>query len=110
MRNSRHSMICYKDYVAGWLDRSIRDFLEHFPSTSKSMDFALITALDSNLIPSSLLSLNPELKSIRQEAKPLQGGILLPTALLRKADASHRIFFGFDEVWFFPNDRIKPKP
>ena len=51
MRNSNKGMVYYKDYVAGWLDSSIRDFLGHFPRTSKSMDFALITSLDSNLAP-----------------------------------------------------------
>src|SRR5947209_13922722 len=98
MRNGNNSMVSYKDYVAGWLDSSVRDFLEHFPHTSRRMDYALITSLDSNLAPSSLLGKSPELKSIAHNAKPLKTGILLPTALMLEANASHQIFFGFDEV------------
>src|SRR5437899_10846584 len=101
MRNSDHSMVCYKDYVAGWFDSSIHDFLEHFPRTSRSMAFALITSLDSNLAPSSLLTGSSELRSALPHAKPFNKGILLPTASMLEADSSNRIFFGFDEVWFF---------
>ncbi len=110
MKNGNNGMISYKDYVAGWFDSSIRNFLEHFPRHSRSMDFALITSLDSNLAPSSLLDKSPELKPIAHDAKRLDAGILLPTALMLEADASKQIFFGFDEVWFFPTDKIEPKP
>lgn len=110
MRNSKNGMVSFQDYVAGWLDSSIHDFLEHFPGSSKSMVYALITSLDSNSSPSSLLEKSPELESIAHDAKPLETSILLPTALMLKVNASNQIFFGFDEVWFFPDDRIEPKP
>jgi hypothetical protein len=110
MRNGNNSPIHYKDYVAGWLDSSIHDFLGHFPTTSKSMEFALITSLDSNPAPSSLLGKSPALRAVARDAKPLKEGILLPTALMLEAHARNQIFFGFDEVWFFPDDKIKPKP
>ena len=98
----------YKDYVAGWLDSSIHEFMEHFPRTSTRMTFALITCLDSNLDPMSLLSKSPELKSLARDVKPVRKAILLPTE--RLLDAGSQLFFGFDEVWFFPSEKIKPKP
>lgn len=110
MRNGANSMVSYKDYVAGWFDTSISDFLEHFPHASRSMDFVLITSLDSNLTPSSLLGKSPQLASVAHRAKAVKSGILLPTAVLLEANASDQLFFGFDEVWFFPTDKIKPKP
>jgi hypothetical protein len=109
MKNNSNSIVSHKDYVAGWFDSSIRGCLEHF-QPSKSMDFALITSLDSNLDPSSLLGKSQELKSIGHLAKRLKKGILLPTAEMLEADADNQIFFGFDEVWFFPTDKIKPIP
>jgi hypothetical protein len=110
MRNGNKTIVSYKEYVAGWFETSIRDFLEHFPRPSKSMDFALITSLDSNLAPSSLLGKSPELQLVARSAKTLKSGILLPTAVLLQVDAKDQIFFGFDEVWFFPHDKIKAKP
>jgi hypothetical protein len=110
MRSGEKSVVSYEDYVAGWLDSSIHDFLGNLPEPSESMDFALITSLDSNVAASSLLGKSPHLESVVHDAKPLGTGILLPTALMLQADAGNRIFFGFDEVWFFPNDKIEPKP
>jgi hypothetical protein len=110
MRDGNDKLVHYKDYVAGWLDSSIHDFLAHFPRASKRMDFALITSLDSNLTPSALLGKSPELKSISHVAKPLKAGILVPTAQMLEADASNQIFFGFDEVWFFSDFKIEAKP
>ncbi len=50
------------------------------------------------------------LKPITKVAKRLNHGILVPAAALLDADGENQIFFGFDEVWFFPHDRIEPKP
>ncbi len=108
MKNSDNSMIHYKDYVAGWLDSSIGDFLASIPRTSTRMNFALITSLDSDLHPSKLLDASPELKSLGKAAKPLGSGVLVPTSLILKAEVE--IFYGFDEVWFFPHDDVTPKP
>jgi hypothetical protein len=110
MRNSKNGLVSSKDYVAGWLNSTIHDFLEHFPRSSKGIDYALITSLDSNVSPCSLLGKSPELKSCIPHAKSLATGILLPTELMLNANASNQIFFGFDEIWFFPDDRIDPKP
>ena len=108
--SSNGSIVHYNGYVAGWFDSSVRDFLEHFPRNSESTKFALITSLDSNLAPSELLREGTILGSVANGARVLKKGIILPTAQLLEADARDPIFFGFDEVWFFPDDDIKPKP
>src|SRR6266511_1765550 len=103
-------MMKYKNYVAGWLDSSIHDFLAVFPPRSASAKYALITCLDSNPEPRSLLDRSPELKALAPDATTIGKGVLLPTRLLLQADSETQIFFGFDEVWFFPTDDIQPKP
>jgi hypothetical protein len=111
MKNATHGengMVKYKDYVAGWIDSSISDFLAFFPRTSTRMNYALITSLDSDLTPSKLLSSSPELKSLQKSAKQVGAGLVVPTRLI--LDSGVKIFCGFDEVWFFPQEEITPKP
>jgi hypothetical protein len=103
-------MVTYKDYVAGWLDSSIHDFLSVFPRTSGKADYALITCLDSNCDPGSLLGNSPELASLAAPAQVLGTGLLLPTEMLLEAESRNRVFFGFDEIWFFPTKQVEPKP
>lgn len=103
-------IVSYKNYVAGWLDSSIHDFLEVLSPRSASTKYALISCLDSNPNPASLRNKSPELKSIANQLEVRGTGLLLPTKLLLETDSSNRIFFGFDEVWFFPNNTIQPKP
>ncbi len=103
-------IVAYKDYVAGWLDSTIHDFLEMLAPTAGSTKYALITCLDSNSHPAALLDKSPELRPIASKVETLGTGLLLPTELLLEADAESRIFFGFDEVWFFPHRSIRPKP
>jgi hypothetical protein len=100
----------FKDYVAGWLDTSIHDFVEVLPRNSRARAFALITCLDSDLNPKALLKKSPQLKAAMKCAKPLKNGLLLPTKALHEPGFSDQVFFGFDEVWFFPSDKIEPKP
>ena len=104
------TLLHYKDYVAGWLDSSLHDFLEAFPGASNSTAFALITCLDSDLDPKSLLANSVELQGRLKGVKPLGKGLLLPSRLLREVGLRDRVFFGFDEIWFFPSDKIRPKP
>ena len=53
-------MVTYKHYVAGWLDSSIHELLETTPLIkSTKTQYALITCLDSNLDPSSLVTRSP---------------------------------------------------
>ena len=103
-------MLKYNDYVAGWLDSSIRDFLEGFPPMSAGMKFALVTCIDSNPAPASLLGRSPELQSLLAAATPFGDGLLLPTRSLLEVEAADRLFFGFDEVAFFPAEPGEPKP
>jgi hypothetical protein len=103
-------IVSYKDYVAGWLDSSIHDFLTVLSPSAASSRFALITCLDSNPAPAALLDKSPELKPLRRHAQVLQEGLLLPTATLLRIDARSQVFFGFDEIWFFPSRNIAPKP
>ena len=100
----------YEDYVAGWLDSSIHEFLEVFPASSKKMDYALITCLDSNLNPATLLHKSPELKPLAPMAQLLGRGLLVPTKALLEVNSRNQLFFGFDELWFFPSEPIEPKP
>lgn len=102
-------IVSYKDYVAGWLDSSIHDFLEAFSPGSAATKYALITCLDSNAAPASLRKKSPELKLLASKARALGTGLLLPTELLLQANSRSRILFGFDEIWFFPSDSIEAK-
>lgn len=102
-------IVSCKDYVAGWLDSSICDFLEVFSPGSAATKYALITCLDSNGAPASLRKKSPELKLLASKARVLGTGLLLPTELLLQANSRSRILFGFDEIWFFPGNDIEAK-
>jgi hypothetical protein len=110
MKNGNGKLVQYKDYVAGWLDSSIADFVGHLRDVPSELSFALITSLDSNLRPATLLKKSPELRPLARFAHDIGGAILIQTELLLEANAKSPIFFGFDEIWFFPNDAIEPKP
>jgi hypothetical protein len=106
----KEKILHYKDYVAGWLDTSIHDFLEVLSHDSRATAYALITCLDSDLNPKSLLKKSEHLKMIMNGGKLLKNGLLLPGKELSEPGFRDRVFFGFDEVWFFPSDKIEPKP
>ncbi len=103
-------MVKYKDYIAGWLDTSIHDFVLSMPSAYPSMQYALVTCLDSSRDLSTLIKSSSELTGLKDRAGLLGDGLLLRTSDLIDHDGSHRIFFGFDEVFFFPSDEILPRP
>lgn len=103
-------MVTYRDYVAGWLDSSIHDFLRTIPSHADSIRYALITCLDSNLDPGSLLRQSAGLRSVESEVVPLGNGLVLPTKLLVRVNSDNQLFFGFDEVCFFHEEPHQPKP
>jgi hypothetical protein len=102
------TLVSYKDYVAGWLDSSIGAFLHVVPPDADSMRYALVTCIDSNVTPKTMLEESPELRSL-QGAQPLGNGLLVPTRLLLQAHSRNQLFFGFDEIWFFPSAAISPK-
>ena len=110
IQRGNNGIVRYKTYVAGWLDSSIGDFLEDFPATFKSMSHALVTCLDSNLAPASLIRSSPKFKPIAKVCRTVGKGILLPTSNLREISSDDELFFGFDEVWFFPTGDITAKP
>ena len=101
--------VSYKDYIAGWLDSSIHDFLEDFSLDDATAKYALITCLDSNGDPASLRKKSPELKSLTSKARTLGTGLFLPTHRLLELNSRNRILFGFDEIWFFPSNSIEAK-
>ncbi len=103
-------MVSYKDYVAGWLDSSIHDFLAVLPAPlGDGIQYALITCLDSNLDPAALLEQSPELRLLG-EARRLGTGLLVSGQRLLETNARQRLFFGFDEVWFFMDEPGEAKP
>lgn len=99
-----------RNYVAGWLDSSIHDFLSVMAPRAASTKFALISCLDSNPRPVSILTASPELQPLRDNVQRIGSGLLLPTEILLAADARQQLFFGFDEVLFFRTRDIRPKP
>jgi hypothetical protein len=109
-RERNGKMPGYKQYVAGWLDSSIHDFLEVIPRTSRACAFTLITCLDSELNPKSLWKKSRELRGLMHSARPVGSGLLLPTDVVVGANFRDQVFAGFDEVWFFPSDDIEAKP
>jgi hypothetical protein len=109
-RERKRNLTHHKEYVAGWLDSSIEEFLDTFPRNSESAAYALITCLDSSPDPASLLQKNPTFRAALNGATTLKKGLLLPSKVLHKASLRSQLFVGFDEIWFFPTPEIEPKP
>lgn len=103
-------MASHDDYITGWIDTSIHDFLSDIKDPTSSMAYALITCLDSDFNVHSLVEESKHLKGLRGKLSVVGQGILVTTRQLLAADKCDRLFFGFDEVWFFPNADVKPKP
>ena len=98
------------DYMSGWINTTIHDFLEEIDDPSSSMRYALITSLDSNPDVSSLFTKSQHLTDLREKYQVVGTGALLTTRHLLAAQRQRRFFFGFDEVWFFPHSDISIKP
>jgi hypothetical protein len=97
-------------YTTGWFDTSIHDFLISLHEVPPSMVGSLITVLDSSTEPSSLLETSPHLRGIRPMIHVVGKGLYVSTRELLKAERKNRIFFGFDEIWFFPGPRLNNEP
>jgi hypothetical protein len=52
-------IVSYRDYVAGWLDSTIHDFLDVLSPDAAITRYALITCLDSNPNPATLPDRKP---------------------------------------------------
>ena len=91
-----------RDFAAGWLDSSVNEFLNDFPSAYGRLKYSLITSIDSNTNPASLIDISPELAPLLAEVRPLGQGLLVLTKRLLDQNRGKQIFFGFDEIWFSP--------
>lgn len=98
------------DYMIGRIDTTIHAFLAEIDDPTSSMAYALVTCLDSNFDVPSLLEKSKHLKNLKEKCQIIGQGVLLSTRQLLSAEKKNRLFFGFDEVWFFPNANITPKP
>jgi hypothetical protein len=104
-------MIAYEDYVAGWISSSIHEFLKIVPASAASMRYTLVTCLDSELRPRDFFENGGGgVELVAREAIPVGDGLVIPTKRLLAAESEHQMFFGFDELWFFPSSDIQPKP
>lgn len=103
-------MLHFNGYVAGWLNSTISDFLGELSSDVGPAKHALITCLDSNPCPALLLTDNADLRAAMDGATTLDKCLLVPLKRLREAALRDQLFYGFDEIWFFSTDAIKPKP
>jgi hypothetical protein len=99
-----------KNYSSGWIDSSIHQFLSEIQRHPTSMTYALITCIDSCFDVSSMMTSSSGLSKLNRDAKCVGKGVVVPTKKLLSIDRDDRIFFGFDEVWFFPQARVSPKP
>jgi hypothetical protein len=106
----RTMMAIRGDYMAGWINTTIHDFLEEIDEPTSSMRYALITYLDSSSEVSSIFTKGKHLIDLRSKYRAIGTGALLTTRQLIAAQRQRRIFFGFDEVWFFPSPDISSKP
>lgn len=103
-------MVQHSQFASGWIDTSVHEFLEDIEDLSSSMAYSLITCLDSSFDVSAVVSTSAGFKAIEGKCQQVGQGILLPTRLLMATDRRDRVFFGFDEVWFFPHAEVTPKP
>lgn len=98
------------NYLAGWIDTTIHDFLIDLDGPTSSLGYALITCLDSDCNIPSLMQTSKHLRKLKGKVQLVGQGLLLTTRQLLTAERHNRLFFGFDEVWFFPTSDIAPKP
>ncbi len=97
-------------YTAGWIDTTVHDFLSAIDGPPPSMAYALVTCLDSSFDLPSLVRKSPALQALGEKGEVVGKGLLVSTRHLLAADREKRIFFGFDEVWFFDRREVSPKP
>lgn len=98
------------EYQAGWINTTIHDFLEEIAEPPSSMEYALITCLDSSPEVASIIDKSKHAADLKGKCRRVGAGALLKTRRLLAAQRRSRIFFGFDEVWFFPGHAISRKP
>ncbi|MBI1923594.1 hypothetical protein HYR99_05030 [Candidatus Poribacteria bacterium] len=97
-------------YTTGWIDSSIHTFLADIRVPPPSMTYALITCLDSCFDLPSIVNKSQAFSDIQSHGRMIGKGLVITTRKLLAMEQKHRIFYGFDEVWFFPHFHIQPKP
>ncbi|HEX3870380.1 MAG TPA: hypothetical protein VHV77_08090 [Pirellulales bacterium] len=97
-------------YTSGWFDTSIYDFLLALGEIPSGMSYSLITVIDSSTEPAKCLEKGTTLAPLRGKTEVVGSGLLLPTRELVEANRANRLFFGFDEIWFFPSIRRTGNP
>ena len=103
-------MVAKKEYMAGFVWTTINNFLDDLDEPSPSMSYALVTYLDSNPDVSSVFRDNESLVRYQSIMTPIGPGALFSTHKLVDANRRQRIFFGFDEIWFSPDENVTEKP
>jgi len=98
------------NFNTGWIDTTIHDFLATIEEPPSGMTYALVTSLDSTIELAAFVAHNPSHILFQRDYRLIGDGLLLKTRSLLAADREHRLFFGFDEIWFFPSNEIEPKP
>ena len=96
------------EYVSAWIDTTIHDFLMGVDQPTSNMRYALITCLDSSTNVRAIADREGYLKNLK--GKIVGNGLLVKAEQLIKLERKHRLFFGFDEIWFFPSPNIDEKP
>ena len=104
------NMLKTQTYTIGWIDSSIHTFLADIRVPPPSMTYALITCLDSCFDLPLIVNKSSALSNLQSHVRIIGKGLVITTRKLLAAEQKQRIFYGFDEVWFFPNFNIKPKP
>ncbi len=99
-----------QQYAVGWIDSSIHAFLEDIETPPASMQYALITCLDSSFDLPPLVRSSSALQHLRPKIQFVGKGLMIKTAQLLSSERQHRLFFGFDELWFFAKPVFDPKP
>lgn len=97
-------------YTTGWIETTIHDFLLEIDEPSSEMGYALVTCLDSSFNVASLAGKSPRLRALKEQGRVVGKGVLLSTRRLLALERRQRMFFGFDEVWFFSQSQISRKP
>jgi hypothetical protein len=98
------------EYMVGWRDTTIHDFLQEIHQPARSMAYALITCLDSTFDMEVLLEQSKHMAKLAGRPKFVGRGLLVSTRQLLACESHDRLFFGFDEVWFFSKSSVTPKP
>lgn len=90
----------YPPFIATWTDKSISQiFQDGFDL--QSCAFACITCLDSSN-PVSLLQQSSVLQLLANAGVSTKDSLIFPTSTLLENELYKNVFFGFDEIWFFP--------